>query len=381
MQNRAKLGLGSVFLVALLALIFGAAGGAVAGRATATNKTVIEQVDGTKGSPASYTGTASATPLSWTEVAQRAGPAVVTIINQQAAQSTIFGTQPGATDEGTGFAVDSKGDIVTNNHVVENSVPGGLTVVLADGHKTPAHLIRTDVSSDLAVIKIDVPMHTYLSWGDSSALQPGEPVLAIGSALGQFRNTVTSGVISALGRSITEPNQTVLQNMVQTDAAINEGNSGGPLLDDHGQVVGVNTAVNRGAQQDSIFGAGNSVVAVGLGFAIPSATAQSVASKLIADKPPALLGVTYQPVTQQISNYYGLPQGADVATVVPGSPAATVGLQPHDIITRVSGHALGVNESLQEIIDKHKPGQTVTLTIWRGGKTFTVKVKLAAQPR
>lgn len=382
MSERGNVGIGTALIVAVLALIFGAIGGAVAGKNFATTKVVTETAPSGGTIPASNPSAPSETPLSWAAVARRAGPAVVTIINQQAPQQTFFGTQPGAMSEGSGFIVDEKGDIVTNNHVIENSTANGLQVVFANGQKSPAQLVRADPLSDIAVVRVHTKVPAVLSFGDSNALQPGEPVMTIGSALGQFRNTVTAGVVSALHRTIQEPNGVNLQNMVQTDTAINQGNSGGPLLNENGEVVGVNTAINRGAQQTDPFGlGGGSVVAEGLGFAIASSSVQSVVKRLVQNKPPAFLGVVYNPISQQDATFYNFPMGAYVISVKTGSPADRGGLKARDIVTKIDGHQITDTYSLEQVVADHNPGETVTLTVWRAGKNFTVKVKLSAKPK
>ncbi|HEX6506001.1 MAG TPA: trypsin-like peptidase domain-containing protein [Chloroflexota bacterium] len=382
MNSKSGIGAGSLILVAIVALIFGAIGGAIVGsQATKTKVVQAAPPDTAPSSNPIGSSVASTTPLSWVEVARRAGPAVVTIVNRQQQQTDIFGNvQPGATAEGSGFVIDRKGDIVTNNHVVEGAQ--SLTVVFSNGRKSTAQLVRADPLSDLAVVRVSVPVTTTLSFGNSNALQPGEPVLAIGSALGEYRNTVTSGIVSALGRTITEPeNGDVLQNMVQTDAPINQGNSGGPLLNDLGQVIGVNTAITRGAQSSDIFGLGQSgAVAEGLGFAIPSSTVRNVAARLVENKPPAFLGVTYHQISQQDSTFYGLPVGAYINSVKAGSPAAKAGLKVRDVVTKVDSRSLSDTYQLEQVIAEHEPGQVTTLSVWRNGKSLTIKVKLSAKP-
>jgi 2-alkenal reductase len=369
------------FLTFLLTLIVAIAAGGAAGYVVAKNQSPAGAA-----APSTTTGTNPVTtvsvsqrPMSWSQVAQRDGPSVVTIINQQAATTDIFG-QPvaGAQDEGSGFVVDARGDIVTNNHVVANEQK--LTVVFSNGRKIPAELIRADQYSDLAVIRVHTGnLPAPLQWGNSAALQPGDPVLAIGSALGEFRNTVTSGVVSALGRTIQESAQVSLHGMLQTDAAINQGNSGGPLLNDRGQVIGINTAVNRGSTTDSLFGAAQSVVAEGLGFAIPSNTARNVALRLMQNKPTAELGIQYVQVSQQLSTYYNLPVGAYIQSVVPNTSASKAGLQPRDIITKIDGQSVTDQSTLDQVVASKAPGQKVTLNVWRNGTTFTRTVVLGAK--
>lgn len=378
MNRRASLGAGGTALVAVIALVVGGASGAVVAKETAPTKVIEKQVVSQPASNVSPVDLRSGAPVSWAAIAHQVSPAVVTIINQQAPQQGLFGTTPGATAEGTGFVVDKRGDIVTNNHVVDQEQ--SLQVVFSDGRKTSAHVVSTDPLSDLAVIKVDVPVSTTLIFGDSSKLQPGEPVMAIGSALGEFHNTVTAGVVSALNRTITEPNNVTLHNMVQTDAAINQGNSGGPLLDEQGRVVGVNTAITRGASQTDPFGAVSSqVVAEGLGFAISSNTVQPVVERLIHHKPSAFLGVDYHDITQQDATYYNLPVGAYVLKVTPNSPAQKAGIQNRDVITQIDGQSMGNTTTLRDIILHHNAGDRVKVSIWRNGKTLSLTVKLGAQ--
>lgn len=379
MKTRSGIGVLGILIVAILALVLGALGGVVAAKQTASTKVIKEYPTASTSSPAVVVpNSTSAAPMSWADVVKRVGPAVVTIINQQAPQHDLFGNSvPGATAEGSGFLIDYKGDIVTNNHVIAQEQT--LKVVLSNGKSVPARLVGHDMSSDLAVVKVDAKVPAVLSFGDSTKLQAGDPVLAIGSALGEFRNTVTAGVVSALNRSITEENGVQLQNMLQTDAAINQGNSGGPLLNDLGQVVGVNTAITRGASQNNLFNT-QSVVAEGLGFAIASSTVKNVALRLAQHKPQAFLGVKYHQITQQDATYYNLPKGAYVNTISAGSPAAKSGLRTRDVIKSVDGHALTDTYQLEQIIGQHSPGDTVTLAVWRSGKNLTLKVKLGAKP-
>jgi S1-C subfamily serine protease len=375
MNRRSGLGVLGIFLMAILALGAGAIGGAAVASRTTTTK-IIRTV-AQPAAPVAPASNVSATPMDWTSIVKRDGPAVVTIINQQAPQAGLFGTVQGATDEGSGFAINHKGDIVTNNHVIQGAQK--LTVVFSNGRKANAQVVRADQLSDLAVIRVNAPVPGVLAFGDSSRLQPGQPVLAIGSALGQFRNTVTAGVVSALGRTITEQNGVNLQDMVQTDAAINPGNSGGPLLNAQGQVIGVNTAITRGASQTDLFGQSQSPVAEGLGFAISSSTVRSVARRLMVNKPPAFLGVDYVAVTPQGATYYNLPIGGYVVKVTPHSPAAEAGLKARDIITKINGNAVSNPSLIGQIIGNYSPGQVINLTVWRSGKTMTVRVKLAAK--
>jgi 2-alkenal reductase len=379
MQNRARLGAGSVLLIALLAVATGGLSGYLAGRASSSTKTIREVVSSSQSSnPVSFPQQNQSIPQNWEEqVAAAAGPAVVTIINHQQQQQSLFGPVAGGTDEGTGILIDSKGDIVTNNHVIDQEQ--SLEVVFANGSKAPGQLLGHDPLNDLAVVRVTAPLNSYLHWGNSAKLLPGEPVLAIGSALGQYRNTVTAGVVSALGRSITEPSGVTIQNMVQTDAAINPGNSGGPLLDQRGRIIGINTAIASGSQQLDIFGQSTGVPPQGLGFAIPSNTAEAVIARLVQNKPPAFLGVVAGVIDPQAAALYQFPVGAYVTRVDPNSPAAKAGLQPRDIITRIDEQAINTTYQLPQVIAQHTPGQKVTIAVWRGGKTLHLTATLATK--
>jgi 2-alkenal reductase len=201
-----------------------------------------------------------------TRAAAEVGPAVVTVVNHLPSQTSFFGQPAEATAMGSGAIISSEGYIVTNNHVVDGAE--SLEVILADGTHIPAQLIGVDPFADLAVVKVDGTMPAVAVWGNSDTLEPGEAVIAIGSPLGDFQNTVTVGVVSATGRSIDTGSGYQMEGLIQTDAAINHGNSGGPLVNLAGQVVGINTLVVRGSSF-------NQAVAEGLGFAIASNTARA----------------------------------------------------------------------------------------------------------
>ena len=257
---------------------------------------------------------------------KRVGPAVVTVVNTMP-QQRVFGffgdsvQQPKAS--GSGVIISPQGYIVTNNHVVESYQT--LQVIFADGTTVPADLVGTDQFADLAVIKVNGSVPVVAELGDSDKLQIGEAVIAIGNPLGDFKNTVTFGVISGLGRSLGIDQGATYEKMIQTDAAINQGNSGGPLVNLAGQVVGINTAIVRG-------NASSSAVAEGLGFSIPSKTVSDITSQLISqgyvDRP--YMGIRWQLVTPQIARANGLPMqwGSYVDVVAADSTAAKAGVQP-----------------------------------------------------
>lgn len=303
--------------------------------------------------------------------------AVVTVINKQ----TFAGFGQSSSElqpagSGTGFIVSDDGYIITNNHVVEGS--DSLSVLFVDGTEVDATLVGTDAITDIAVIKIDQKVPATVEIGDSSTLRVGEDIVAIGSALGEYTNTVTQGIVSGLGRSLDSQGGAGMENMIQHDAPINPGNSGGPLLNMQGQVVGVNTAVVRQAEPG--------VTAEGLGFAIPSNTVKDIASQLIENGQVVrpFLGISYQLINPQIAAAQNLPvdHGAFIADVVAGGPAATAGVQANDIVTAIDGQEISQTTSLQDILFQHKPGDTVELTIARGttGETVTVQVTLGTRP-
>jgi serine protease Do len=273
-------------------------------------------------------------------------------------------------DIGTGFIVSEDGLIVTNKHVV--SVEGATyKVITKEGKEYPATQISRDPSNDIAVIKIDASGLTPVELGDSSNLKVGQFVIAIGTALGEFRHTVTTGVISGLGRGITAGSALEgfverLDDVIQTDAAINPGNSGGPLLNSAGQVIGINVAIASSAENIS--------------FAIPinivrEALDQFAETGRFAPKP--YLGVQYQMIDQKTAVLNSVPQGAYVVEVVVGSPAETAGIEVDDIITKFDGEALSEDNSLAEVISKKKAGDRLELEIWRDGEVSSVSVVLS----
>ena len=265
--------------------------------------------------------------------------------------------------QGSGFVFDTSGHVVTNAHVVENA--SSLKVRFANGKTYDATVVGTDPSTDLAVLDVDAPSSALrpLTLADSSALEVGQEVVAIGSPFG-LENTVTSGIVSALDRSMQAPNGYTINGAIQTDAAINHGNSGGPLLDLEGRVVGVNSQI----ESDS----GGSD---GVGFAVPSNTITSIVSQLVAGGAVqhAYLGVG-------LTQAQGGAAGAQVSEVRSGAPAAAAGLQAGDVITSVDGRSVTSVAALQSAIDSRKPGDTVRIGYVRDGVAHTVTVKLGTRP-
>ncbi len=271
-----------------------------------------------------------------------------------------------ATAEGTGYVYDTSGDIITADHVVSGATK--ISVRFKDGTIATAKLVGTDPSTDTAVIKVSVPSSklTPLALADSAAVQPGEGVVAIGSPFG-YSESITAGIVSAVDRSIEAPNGFTIPNTIQTDAAINHGNSGGPLIDASGKVVGTNVQIATDSQSSASDNAG-------VGFAVPSNTVESVADALIAGKSVehAYLGVSIG--DSQTGS------GAKVGAVRPGSPAAAAGLKVGDVVTAVDGVKVTDANDLTAAVTGHQPGDTIHLTVTRGGSTLDVTAKLATRP-
>jgi len=306
-----------------------------------------------------------------TQTVEKVGPAVVTVIGTVPGQITFFGRLPDGQSSGSGVIISPDGFIVTNNHVVENATD--LSVILSDGTQLPAQVISTDIFADLAILKADGSMPAVVNIGNSDNLKSGETVIAIGSPLGEFRNTVTVGVISATGRMLDTGNGYFMEDLLQTDAAINQGNSGGPLVNLNGELIGINTLIVRG-------GNGSSAVAEGLGFAIPSNTVRFIAERIITKGYFArpYLGVNYQSISPSISRRYDLPAqwGAYVTNVDPGSPAARAGLERGDIIVSIGEQNIDEEASYINILFAYQPGDQVAIKALRNGQEVTFDVTL-----
>jgi 2-alkenal reductase len=292
---------------------------------------------------------------------QKLGPAVVTVI------SSRNGRGGGV---GSGVIIDEAGYILTNAHVVSRQEK--LDVIFASGsRRMSATLIGTDRYSDVAVVKIEAAVPAVATLGDSNKLLPGQPVIAIGSTLGSYRNTVTAGVVSAVNRRFEGLNAP----LIQTDAAINQGNSGGPLANLYGEVIGINTLVVRG-------GWGGAVE--GLGFAVPINTAIALANQMIKNGFVAYpyLGIQYQELTPELAAYYNLKvqSGALIQEVVEGSPAATAGVENGDIVVALGEEAIHEDNPLAIALTRYSVGDTLELKIVHGVEKLTIAVKLGARP-
>ena len=270
---------------------------------------------------------------------------------------------------GTGVIVDDQGHILTNNHVVEDAQR--ITVTLNDSRVVPAVVVGLDPTTDLAVLRIDAPDLQFAELGDSSLLLVGSDVVAIGHALDlEGGPTVSKGVVSALDRVLQADAQTTITGLIQTDAAINPGNSGGPLLNMHGQVIGINTAIIESGQ--------------GIGFAINANEAKEIMEQLIefGVVERAFLGIVPLNVTRGIAENLGLPveQGIAIGTIVPGFPADAAGLREADIIVALGEDEMLNTAYLSRFLAKHQPGERVTVTYYRGQEELQGVIDLGSRP-
>jgi putative serine protease PepD len=342
-----------------------------------STRTVVREVT-VPGSPSSVAATGG---LSIREIYRRAHPGVVEIT----VAGSSFDESSGPRAQGSGFVYDADGHVVTNQHVVGEAE--SISVRFASGATHSAKLVGSDASTDIAVIKVDAPRSVLapLALGNSSTLAVGDAVVAIGSPFG-LEGTITSGIVSALHRQMTAPNGFSINDSIQTDAPINHGNSGGPLLDARGRVVGVNAQI----RSDS---GGNE----GVGFAIPSDTVRSIVTQLLetGKAEHAFLGISVDTIPASVSSELGVPAGVAVTEVKAGTPASQAGLRPAkdertvdaqsyptggDVITAIDGRKITSAAELQSAIDARRPGDRVAITYSRGGESRTARVTLATRP-
>lgn len=306
-----------------------------------------------------------------TDTVEEVGSAVVTVITRLPGRMMLFGNPIERTSSGSGFIISTDGYIVTNNHVVNGAE--SLEVILADGTSLPATLVGNDPYADLAILEAEGQMPGVVQWGNSDALKPGEILIAIGSPLGDFMNTVTVGVVSATERSIELDQDFTLEGLIQTDAAINQGNSGGPLLNLVGEVVGINTLIVRGDGQGS-------VVAEGLGFAIASNTARAIAEQVIQNGHFARphLGIRWVTITPSLAARYRLPvdHGIYIIEVEAGGPAEQAGLKLGDIILEIQGEVIDSDHPFQNQLFEFAPGDQISVRFQRQGEEMLRNVDL-----
>jgi S1-C subfamily serine protease len=393
-RQRIFLGLG-IFGAAAAGAGLALAGAASLGALSANSTTTVREVEA---APATATATAFHTgrALSVNQIYRRDAPGVVQVTATQVVKTPtvdpFFGfTVPQTQREqalGSGFVIDKAGHIVTNYHVVQGART--VSVSFSNNESMKARVVGSDPSTDVAVLQVDVHSRalTPLPLGNSDDVHVGDPVVAIGNPLGLDR-TVTAGIVSALQRVIAAPDgQYSIDHVIQTDAALNHGNSGGPLLDANGNVIGVNSQIQSDTGSN-----------IGIGFAVPINTVKTVAAQLVktGHAEHAFLGIRAQAVTPQIARLFRLPasSGLLVASVEPGSSAAQAGLRAGkqqvtvsgetyplggDLIVSADSVPLSSLNQLRDVISGKQPGNTLSLQIWRGNSEQTLDVKLGRQP-
>ena len=373
MEQR-TVGLGWLAAVLGLTLLMGGLAGGLAGGLVITYLLREQEGAFAKGETPVAVGVAPAAMVTEgsavVQAVKQVGPAVVTVVNELAPRTGYYGPTSEETVEGSGVIIDPRGYIVTNEQVVRDNQ--GLYIILFDGEERPAQLVGTDYPfTDLAVIKTQPQGLSVATLGDSDALVVGQSVVAIGSTLGDYRNTTTVGVVSGLHRS-WRADGLVMEDLIQTDAAINYGNSGGALATLAGQVVGINTLVIRTTET------GQTVE--GVGFAIPSNTVRLIVQEITqygkVRRP--FLGVSHREVTPLIASIYDLPvkYGAYVSRVSPGSPAHKGGINEGDIIVQVGADRIDQNHPFLNILMRHKPGEEVEVRVYREDREITLRVVL-----
>jgi 2-alkenal reductase len=293
----------------------------------------------------------------------------VTVINEGIFQQGSAGSAAQAIGSGTGFIIGASGHIVTNNHVLVGG--DSFSVTFYDGEPRAADLIGGDAISDLAVVRVEGELPGVVPLGDSDQLRPGQTVLAIGSPLSAFTNTVTQGVVSAIGRDF--PGSGTYTNLIQHDAAINPGNSGGPLIDLKGEVIGVNTL---GIPETA------SGPVQGIFFAIPSNAVAIIVASLISTGRVVYpyVGIRYEPVTLNDRDGGQRRFGVQIRFVEPGSPAAQGGLRENDVIIELDATPITQTETFSELLFRHVPGETIVLTVVRGNRIIEIEITLIARP-
>ncbi len=363
----------AVIVISSLALVLGAGGlalGWIGFQKASTPITFLNS--GSDGNSANFTDGSIA------DIAEKVSKSVVSIITSTTTKN-YFGQDYSSSAAGTGVIATSDGYIITNKHVINGA--NKVTVILDDGTRyEDVEVVAADPLDDIAYLKIkDVSDLTAATLGNSKTISVGQQVIAIGNALGEYQNTVTSGIISGTGRSVTASDGTgtnveTLTDMIQTDAAINSGNSGGPLVNAAGEVIGINTATSSSAEN--------------VGFAIPISSVKGMLNQLIetGKAERAYLGVYSIQITPDVAKVYNLPVSTGEyiysssmhSAVVNGSPAAEAGVKDKDIITAVNGVRVGAAGTVSDLIGEYKPGDTVQLTVIREGQEIAINVTLGA---
>lgn len=355
--RRARPGLRAGLIGGIVGAIVAAAVAVPVARLSAPDAPAVErQIAGRL--PATERGTSAIV-----DIAARARPWVVNI------SVTISGTGGGGQGLGSGIIFRSDGHLITNAHVVEFA--SDIEVTLASGEKLPGRVVAADAETDVAVVKVDRDDLPAAVLGSVKNLRVGDIAVAIGSPLG-FEQTVTAGIISAVGRTVAGPEGSPLVDMIQTDAPVTQGNSGGALVDGEGSVVGINTAI----------GASPEVGAEGIAFATPIDVASAVARELIATGRAThpWLGVTGGDITPEAAEEFGVEQGALMIEIVPGSPADQAGIRPNDVVVSFEGERIDSMDDLVVAIRSHSVGERVEMVIVRDGDRVTVSATLGDKP-
>lgn len=372
---------------AVLGGVVALGGAATTGALDGTSSTTIVRPSG--GGTKAVTAVGGST-LSINEIYTQSGPGVVQITSKIGSSTSSNGqNKPAGQSLGSGFVMDREGHIITNYHVIDGATT--ITVRFSNDDTLTATLVGSDPSTDVALLKVnaDADALTPLVLADSRAVEVGDAVVAIGNPFGLER-TVTSGIVSALQRNVEAPNGYSIDHVIQTDASINHGNSGGPLLNTRGEVIGINSQIETGGSGD-----GN----VGIGFAVPSNTVSTVVSQILRDGKVlhAYLGVRLTEVTSDIAKSFKLPvtEGLVIESVNNGSGAADAGLKAGtrpvvvagesfrmggDVIVAADGKNVARINDLRDVIAAHRPGDRIELKIYRDGSAKTVTVTLGQQP-
>ncbi|MEP7179601.1 MAG: trypsin-like peptidase domain-containing protein, partial [Pseudonocardiales bacterium] len=358
-----RVGLRAVLFITIIGLLAGGLGGGVGYWLTKHARDSLHRSDVSL----AKTGTvANRPPGSIADIAKRVGPAVV----------SIAVTTPRQYGVGSGVVIEKRGYVLTNNHVVADAATGDGTIVVtfADEATAKAEIVGRDPTSDLAVLKVPDDALTVASLGDSDKLAVGDPVIAIGSPL-DLQGTVTQGIVSALRRAVAIPassGDTIYIDAIQTDAAINHGNSGGALVDASGAVVGINSAAAFGTSDPS----GQQSSVSGIGFAIPINYARDIAQQLISKGKAvhASLGANGRSATAND----GLDQGAYLEQIVPSGPAAKAGLRNGDVVVAADGKPIVSYPQLVVIVQGHKPKDSISVTYFRGSAKRSARITLSS---